>query len=184
MNKVKLFLTAGFIFALSGCANNEMYHKQPVKSDYEKFCNVEMSEVVPGNYIVNKVDQKYFYITSNGNVYSKAEIDQVKQEQQNIGDQMQGKITGMVNSIIGFNVVPTSKNDNSDVENAKRAVVRKFVSVKNPNLVYCTSILASDDSPEKFTTETYKMTVKSQNYTNVDFYNNSENHHIFLTPLY
>lgn len=179
MNKFK-YVATGLFFLLSGCSNGMNPHEVQEKSDYEKFCNVDMDEVVPGNYIVNKVDQKYFYISSNGNLYSKNEIERLKSERED----GKNKITGIVNSVVGFNVIPTKRVDNSNIENAKKVVVRKFFAAENVNSIYCTSILATDDQPEKYTTKKYKMVVKSKDYTNVEFYNNSEGYHIFLTPLY
>lgn len=187
MKKIK-YIIVGFFLALSGCANNIDYNKEKEINDYKKFCDVDMDEIVPGNYIVNKVDQKYFYISSNNNIYSKNEIEKLKisktENKDKISEQITEKMTTMVNGMIGFNVLPTKKTDNTNIENLKKIVVRKFSSNKNVNSIYCTSILSTEDEPEKYTTEKYKMIVKNKDYTNVDFYNNSERKHIFLIPLY
>lgn len=182
-------LLIGALFVLSGCTTLPEQASVPKDTDYGMFCKVDMDEVVEGNYLVKKIDQRFFYITSNGNVYSKNELDNLKLQQQEnnnrpLTEQVQSKFKSIVNGIAGINIMHSDNIDKTDVNTAKRIVVRKFISVDHPSIAYCTAKLESSDQPEKFTTKMYKMVVKKANETNIDIYNNNGKDNIFLTPLY
>lgn len=187
VNKVCLLI--GTVLVLSGCATVPQQSSLPKETDYSMFCKVDMSEVVQGSYIVEKIDQRYFYITSNGNVYSKNELDRLKVKQQEnnnkpLTDQVQSKVKNVIDGIAGFNIMPSDNIDDTDVNTAKRVVIRKFISVDNPKVAYCTARLEVNDNPGKFTARTYKMVVNKSSGTNVDVYNNNSNENIALFPIY
>ena len=191
MKKVKMVLVAVCLAALSGCAMPNSMNDQPqtqVKTDYEKFCNVDMTQVVPGSYRVRKTDQKYFYIDSLGNVYSMDELNKLKDEQSNVGNQVKDQVAGALNSFIGRSVVPEAVSQ-ADINNVKQVVVRQFVREKQPDQHYCTAINSSDDQPQRFSGKRYilqvrnNLTKEQDENMNVDLYNNVQEKNILITPL-
>lgn len=199
MKKAKLALTCLCLAVLSGCTmptgGSSQYQTQnTVYKDYKAFCNVDMTQVVPGNYLVEKNEQKYFYIDSDGNIYSNQELNKLKEQQGNINienqmaDQVKNKFAGALNTFIGTQVVQESAKP-VDISTIKQIVVKQFSLVKNPSQHYCTADLSSNYNPENFTAKRYILKVtqslnqEQNDEMNINMYNDIQNSNVYLTPL-
>lgn len=152
--KLKYLLPIITASLLTGCVN-PMF-SNPV-SDYSIFCpTVQQSD--EGKVVVIKEDQRDFYITSDGAMYSQRELSALNTNST--------ALAGTVNSIVG-NVVGNVIPEKSDPATAKKVIVRKFVYDNDRAKSYCGSVFTEDDKGnvkdgDRFLLDTSQITLDNK----------------------
>lgn len=168
MMKFKKIFAALSLIALSGCA--QMTQVQNRTYDYDTFCPTDTSKTEDKEVVI-KTDQRYFYITSDGSVYSQRELQQLN----NHSD----ALSSSINAIVG-NVIP--KQSKSDPSTAKRVIVRKFVYQSDRNKSYCATNFVEDDTLEIKDGSKFVLDLSKLDIDNRSVYNNTSKK-VLLTPI-
>lgn len=148
--KLKYLLPIITASLLTGCVNPIISN---TVSDYSIFCpTVQQSD--EGKVVVIKEDQRDFYITSDGAMYSQRELSALNTNS--------NALAGTVNSIVG-NVIP----EKSDPSTAKKVIVRKFVYDNDRTKSYCGSVFTEDDKGnvkdgDRFLLDTSQITLDNK----------------------
>lgn len=182
----KYLLALSMATLLSGCVSPTKVSRNTVGNtlpqDFNKFCYTTMTEVPSGTYMVTKGDQRNFYMTPEGTIYSRAELDNIAQQNNSVNvDSMKNMLKGQLNSVIGMNVFQQTQS--VDITKVKTVVVRQFHPVKKPGETYCIEKLEENDVPEDFTSEKYKMVLTHTTASNSEFYSDTNQHNVMLYPI-
>lgn len=193
-----------FIFLLTGCTSFPENKQSIFKlEDYQNFCPSEARSKEPSSkdYIVYKSEVRGFYILPGDYILSESELARMPQNSVN-----SSKATVKITSIqdfsnyfknqadelkkmagdIGAGIFPTEiKSSYPDKKLAKELIVEKYISTKDPQIVFCGLTLKSDFTPNN---NKYKKYIAKQNIDeklNDDIYSGDAGKNYFtLSPYY
>jgi len=189
----------GFIILLSGCASKQ----EPFQlEDYGNFCpsEVRISEESSKEYIVYKSEEKDFYILPGDYILSRSELLRMPQNNTITNNEKSVKISSpsdfsnylndQIEDIkkIGINFkdgVSKAKTNYPDKKLAKELVVEKYISTKNPGIIFCGLTLKSDFSPMRDKYTKYIIKQHEEKKPNNDIYSGERGSNYFnITPYY
>lgn len=193
-----------FIFLLSGCTLSTEKTQSTFKlEDYRNFCPSEArnKESSSKDYIVYKSETRGFYILPGDYILSESELSRMPQNRTNSSgstvkiasiQDLSNYFKNQADELkrmagdIGAGVFPTEiKNSYPDKKLAKELIIEKYISTKDPQIVFCGLTLKSDFTPD---TKKYKHYIAKQNVNknlNDDIYSGDAGKNYFtLTPYY
>lgn len=189
----------GFIILLSGCASKQ----EPFQlEDYGKFCpsEVKISEESSKEYIVYKSEEKDFYILPGNYVLSKSELLRMPQSNTVANNEKQVKISSVSDfakylndqiedvKTIGVNFKNgklKNKSNYPDKNLAKELIIEKYISTKNPKIVFCGLTLKSEFIPMRNKNTKYIVRQHEEKKPNNEIYSGERGDYYFtITPYY
>lgn len=188
-----------FIILLSGCASKQ----EPFQlEDYGKLCpsEVRISEESSKEHIVYKSEEKDFYILPGDYILSRSELLRMPQNNTTTNNEKSVKISSpsdfgnylndQIEDIkkIGINFKDgTSKNKTNypDKKLAKELIIEKYISTKNPRVVFCGLTLKSDFTPIRNKNTKYIIRQYEGKNANNEIYSGERGNNYFtITPYY
>lgn len=188
----------GFIILLSGCVSKQ----EPFQmEDYDKFCPVMSSEVSSKEHIVYKSEDKDFYILPGDYILSSYELLKMPQNNDANSNEKSVRISspsGFSNYLndqiedikkIGINIkdgvsITKTTTNYPDKKLAKELVVSKYISTKNPSVVFCGLNLKSEYSPTEKKHSNYIIEQHEDKRLNDVYSGGKARNYITIKPYY